>query len=441
MSDLRRPPGPTWESESHRSLAERVRMFAQGTIPLIRQRFQDYGDLYFIDNGKAGTFVARHPDHLHEALVIRAGDFVKRRRDLGPFLGEGLLTSDGELWRRQRRLIQPAFRREKLEAYAQVMVDRTRSMVDGWSDGQVVDLGREMMKLTLSVVAKTLLNYDSSNDAEAVASAMAALQKSAAAPDIFPGWLPTPMHVRRKRANRTLDSIIYRLIDECPAEPDADHLLGQLKHASDEEGRMQRRQLRDELVTLFLAGHETTAQAMTWLFYLLSQNEDQEGFLHEEVDRVLNNRLPTIDDVKALEFTNMCFKEALRLFPPIYILPRVAARETVLGGFVVEPGAELILWVYLCHRDERWFPNPDAFIPARFLSESEGVRHPHAYYPFGAGPRQCIGIHFAMNEGMLLLAAIAQRYRLHWVDDGPVGLNPQVTLGSSRPIRMKLERR
>lgn len=441
MSDKKRPPGPTWKSEGRRPLKDRLREMASGTIPLIRSRFDQFGDIYFIDDGSAGTFVLRHPDHIHQVLVVNGADFVKRSEDLRPFLGDGLLTSNGDLWRRQRRLIQPAFRREKLLAYARVMAERTQGMLSEWKPGDVRDVGREMMELTLSVVAKTLLDYDTTGAADVVAEAMTALQTSTGALDPFPDWLPTPLHRRKKRAVRALDDLIYPMVDAATADPDAEHLLGQLKHASDEEGRMSRTQLRDELVTLFLAGHETTALAMTWTFYLLAQNEQEEQNLHQELDEVLGGRPPTYEDLERLMFTELCFKEALRLFPPIYLLPRVAIRDTRIAGYDVDEGAQMIMWVYLCHHDPRWFPNPDAFVPARFIPEAGGVKHPHAYLPFGAGSRQCIGSHFAMIEGTLLLAAIAQRFRLRLVDERPVQLSPRVTLGPNRPLKMRLEPR
>jgi cytochrome P450 len=441
MSEKRRPPGPTWKSESERPWRDRLGELTRGTIPLIRSRFERYGDLYFIDRKGAGVFVLRHPDHIHEVLVDRVQDFAKQGRDLDFFLGSGLLTSNGDLWRRQRRLIQPAFRHQKLEAYARVMVDRTATMLERWKPGETKDVGREMMELTLSVVAKTLLDYDTTEDAGDVAKAMALLQDTTAAFDPFPEWLPTPLHGKRKKAVETIDRIIYPIIDAAEADPEADHLIGQLKHASDEEGRMSRKQLRDEIVTLFLAGHETTAQAMTFAFFSLCKNAHEEALLHEEVDRVLGGRPPAFEDVESLVYTQLCFKEALRLYPPLYILPRLAVRDTQIAGYDVDEGAELILWIYLCHRDPRWFPNPDAFVPGRFLPESNGVRHAHAYLPFGAGIRQCVGSHFGMIEGTLLLAAIAQRYRLTLASDQDVHLAPRVTLGPLRPILMRLEAR
>jgi cytochrome P450 len=417
-----------------------LRELARGPIAVIRRRFKTYGDVFFVSNRGVPMYVMRHPDHLHEVLVTKASSFVKRSKDLDLFLGNGLLTSNGELWRRQRRLIQPAFQRPRIAQYAEIMVEHTQRMLQQWKPGEVREIGRDMMELTLSVVCKALLDHDTHGQTDAVAHAMTVLQDTTGAFDLFPSWMPTPLHRRKKNAVRELDEIIYPMIDARTNESGSD-LISQLKFERDEQGTMSRRQLRDELVTLFLAGHETTALAMGWTFFMLAQNPLEEQKLFEEVDRVLAGRPPTFQDLEALTHTRNVVQETMRLYPPLYILPRVANTDVQVAGYEIAQGSEIVLWVYFCQRDQRWFPAPDTFLPDRFLPDSGGILHPHAYLPFGAGSRACIGRHFALAEEQLILASVAQTYRLVLEPGQNITLNPRVTLGPSSPIRMRVEPR
>jgi cytochrome P450 len=433
------PPGPTFTSEWKRPFREVADEMSYGLLVHVRSRFERFGDLYFLQSGRTPIYVTRHPDHVHEVLVTRASSFMKRAKDLETFLGQGLLTSDGALWRTQRRLIQPAFTHANIVRYTQVMVDLTQEVVAGWRDGEQRDLNREMMELTLAVVSKALLDYDARDGAhDVVAQAMAVLQGTAGM-DVLPRWLPNPIQARKKRAAEALDAVIYGIIDQRQASP-GDDLVSQLLHGTDGEG-MARRQLRDELVTLFLAGHETTALALTWSFFLLAQSPAEEQVLLDEVDEVLGERPPTFGDLERLAWPRLVVQEAMRIFPPLYLLPRVAKEDTELAGYPVAAGSEVLLWVYFMHNDPRWFPRPSEFRPQRFLQNSGEVLHPHAYAPFGAGPRACLGRHFALVEAQLLLAAIAQRFRVRLVPGQEVKLNPRVTLGPQAPIQMVLEAR
>jgi cytochrome P450 len=439
------PPGPTWASESKRPLKELYEEVSRGILPHVRARFRRFGDIYYVTNQGNPMYVTRHPDHLHEVLVTKASSFLKRSKDVNVFLGNGLLTSDGELWRKQRRLIQPAFQRQNIARYAEVMVEHTERLLSRWNAGDVRDVNRDMMELTLSVVCKTLLDHDTHGDNDAVAQAMAVLQNTAGHLDLFPRWFPSPLHVRQWRAVKALDNIIFPMIDRRTPENRGEDLISQLKFGasgsgSDEDG-MERRQLRDELVTLFLAGHETTALSMTWAFFLLAQNPAEEAKLHGEVDRVLGARPPRFEDLDALVHTRLIVQESMRLFPPLYLLPRVAREDTEVAGYEIPAGSEFLCWVYFVHRDDRWFPRATEFRPERFLPDSDEIKHQHAYYPFGAGPRACIGRHFAMVEAQLILAAIAQRFRLRLVPGQDVKLNTRVTLGPMAPIRMTIEAR
>lgn len=432
------PPGPTFKSEWKRPFREVSEEISHGLLVHVRKRFERFGDIYFLAN-RTPVYVTRHPDHVHEVLVTRASSFKKRAQDLDTFLGQGLLTSDGELWRKQRRLIQPAFSHANLVRYAEVMVDLTQQTLAGWRHGEQRDLNREMMELTLAVVCKAVLDYDARRGAnDVVAHAMSVLQGTAGL-DVLPRWLPNPIHARKKKAADAMDEVIYAIIDERQRNP-GDDLVSQLLAGADGEG-MSRQQLRDELVTLFLAGHETTALALTWAFFLLAQSPGEEAVLHQELDEVLGDRPPTFADLEHLTLPGLIVQESMRMFPPLYFLPRVAKEDTEVGGYPLAAGSEVLLWIYFMHHDERWFPKPGEFRPQRFLPNSDILRHRHAYAPFGAGPRACLGKNFALIEAQLLLAAIAQRFRVRLVPGQDVKLNPRVTLGPRAPIQMILEAR
>lgn len=423
-----RPPGPLPIGKNPFKLYAFFKGISADPLRFVAGRFDRYGDVYFTVSRGAQLYVMRHPDHLHEVLVTKAAAFAKREEDLEPVLGRGLLTSNGELWRRQRRLIQPSFQRNKIEAYAEPMIRAAERTAERWGSGASFDLSREMMSLTLDIVCKTLFDHDVSDETDAVAAAMMVLQDAAADLGVVPRWVPTPKNMRAKRALAKLDEIVFEMIDRVPDEARED-LLARLTRATDAEGRMSRQQLRDELVTMFLAGHETTSLALTWAFYLLSKNRDVRAELHRELDEVLEGRRVTVADLERLPFTNRVVDETLRLYPPAHVLPRICVEETTVGGYSIPKGAELVLWVWHCHHDARWFPEAERFDPDRFVEGSERVRHPHAYLPFGAGSRTCIGKTFATMEAKLLLITLAQRFEVDVAPGVEPVLNPRVTLG------------
>ena len=417
-----------------------VRAMQRDALGTVRGRFDAYGDLYLSGSPKSPLLVSRHPDHFYEALVTRAGDFDKRA-DLEPVLGRGLLTANGETWRRNRRLIQPAFRHERLTQYAETIVAAADATAETWAQTPQRNVGEDMMRLTLAVVGKALFDFDPGPDVENVANAMDVLQKATTTFDPFPAWLPTRLHRRTARALRTLDTLVFGLIHRArtDARPknDAASLLEHLMQTED----LNDRERRDELVTLFLAGHETTSLALTWTWWLLARHPDWERQLHEEVDRVLRDRPPGAADLESLDVTRRIVSETMRLYPPVYAVPRLANRDTKLGGFEARAGTEVILWPYWAHHDPRWFPEPQRFDPDRFLPRSPGIQHPHAYMPFGAGQRTCIGRNFALMEAQLVLARLAQRFALQAADDRDPGLQPRITLGPKNAVRMVAVRR
>jgi cytochrome P450 len=375
-----------------------------------------------------------HPDLIHQVLVTQARAFHKRTRDL-ELLGNGLLTSDGEEWRRQRRRIQPGFRHESIQRYAQLIADEAEQLVQRLRPGDVLDVRREMLQLTLRIVCRALFGQHFAGRSERLARAIRVLQDQVVQPKLFPEWLPTPSNLLRRHMFREVDREVYPIIDR-GGEPGS--LLSDLIAMTDAEGAMTRQQLRDEVVTLFLAGHETTALTLTWACYQLA--------LHPEVDAELDAELFGASDLTRLgptqlPLTERVLLETMRLYPPAYVIPRVCAEPVELGGYQVAPGAEIWMWIYFLHHDARWFDEPERFRPERFLPEAEAQRRPNTYLPFGAGSRACVGRHFAMLEAVLSLAALLRRFRLRLVTSRTMRLHPRITLAPARPIHVRLEAR
>jgi cytochrome P450 len=333
------------------------------------------------------------------------------------------------------------------------MVDEAARAADRLRGAGERDVAEEMMELTLRAVSRTLFSHDVGDQAATFGRAMTALQDRLAAPGLVPGWLPTPQRARLRRAMAELDAILYALIaSRRRAGPDAPRdLLQTLVTAVDEEGdgeRLTEREVRDELITLFLAGHETTANALAWTFYLLSQHPEVEARLHAELDAVLGPpssgpppRAPSYDDLPRLPYVEQVIKESLRLYPPAFMVVRRAHQDTEIGGFPVPAGSEIVVWTYLTHRDPRWFPEPDRFRPERFAPDEEAKIPKLAYAPFGAGPRACIGKGFAMVEARLLLATLAHRLRFELPPGHHVEPEPRVTLRPKGGLRMTIRPR
>jgi len=440
----RRPPGPPGQGGLLRSIPFLVG-FARDPLGFVGRRFETYGDVYYVPNDEGGLYVLRHPEHLHAVLVTHAAKMRKQHTAfelLSRVVGEGLLTTDGDVWKRQRRMVQPPFAQARLAEYARTMTDEAARVRSSWRDGAKVEMSDEMMNLTLRVVCRTLFSHDVSGETEDVARAMRELQAAVVRPDLLPAWLPTPYRRRFDRSVAAIDRIVRTMIRERrgadPKSAPAD-LLQALVTAVDHEGdgaTLSEKEVRDQLVTLFLAGHETTSHALTWTWYLLAKSPAAERALHDELDRVLEGRLPTYDDLPRLPYTEQVVKESMRLFPPVYLIARRAAEEVEIGEYTVPAGSELVLWVYMTHHDARWFPEPEVFRPERFAGDAEAKLPKNAYVPFGAGPRTCIGKSFAMIEARLLLATIAQRFRLELVPGQRVEPKPRVTLNPKHGVRM-----
>jgi cytochrome P450 len=374
------------------------------------------------------------------------GEGLQRAKRL---LGEGLLTSEGEFHLRQRRLAQPAFHRQRIAGYAATMVEYTARACDQWRVGETRDVAREVMRLTLAIAGKTLFDADVEGEADEIGKALTTtfeLFNSLTLPFAqLLERLPLPATRRFQKARERLDSTIYRIINERRASgEDRGDLLSMLIAARDEEGDgsgMTDEQLRDEAMTIFLAGHETTANALTWTWYLLSQHPEIEARFHAEVGGVLKGELPTAEDYPRLRYTEMVFAEAMRLYPPAWIIGRRALGDYQIDGYTIPARSILLLSQYVTHHDERFFPDPFRFDPERWTPEARESRPKFSYFPFGGGPRLCIGESFAWMEGALVLATIAQRFRMRLTPGHPVEMQPLVTLRPKHGMRMALEAR
>jgi cytochrome P450 len=413
-----------------------------------------YGDVVHFRIANVHAYLLNHPDYIKEVLVTNHRNFVKSRGLVRTkiLLGEGLLTSEGDFHLRQRRLVQPAFHRKRIAAYADVMTDHAARASERWATLEpdaAVDMSHEMMRLTLAIVGKTLFDADVENEADEIGQAMDTAMA------YFPRLMlpfseaiermPIPAMRRLQDSLDRLNATVYRIINERRASgEDRGDLLSMLLLAQDEEGDtggMTDKQVRDEAMTLFLAGHETTANAMTWTWYLLSQHPEVEAKLHAELDAVLNGHLPTMEDLERLPYTRMVLSESMRLYPPAWVVARRTLNDFEIGGYYIPANSVVFMSQYVMHRDPRYYDEPDRFDPERWASESQTERPKFAYFPFGGGPRLCIGESFAWMEGTLLLAALAQTWRARLVPGQAVELLPLITLRPKDGISMTLERR
>ncbi len=423
--------------------------FRRDPIGFLQRTARDYGDITSFCIGPQRVTLLNHPDLIRDVFVTRAAHFYKGRglERAKRVLGEGLLTSEADFHRRQRRLVQPAFHRQRLGGYAQTMVQCGSARQEHWADGQNLDIAQEMMRLTLPVVARTLFNANVEADAEQIGAdvgeviALFHLLMLPYAEKLED--LPLP-HVRRfRRARARLDRIIYRMINEHQERhEDQGDLLSMLLDVRDEDGsRMSGLQVRDEAMTLFLAGYETSANALTWTWYLLSQHPDVEARFHQELDTALSGREPSFDDLPRLPYTRQVFAESLRLFPPAWVVGRRVIEEYCVAGYRLPTDSIVLLSQSVTHRDGRWFPDPDRFDPDRWEKSQEGERPKFAFFPFGGGARTCIGEQFAWMEGVLLLATLGRRWRMTLDPRQHVAWQPIITLRPKYGMRMTLNAR
>jgi cytochrome P450 len=409
-----------------------------------------YGDAVQLQFGRRPVVVLNNPHDVEEVLVTQQRNFAKGYfyRVLGPLLGNGLLTSEGSFWLRQRRLAQPAFHRERINAYAQTMVGYTADLLAQWRGGETRDVHDDMMRLTFRIVGKTLFDADIQAEAHEVGQslplALHELSTQMTGPEfLLPGWVPTPSRWRLTQAVRRLDPLVYRLIaDRRSSAEDRGDLLSALLRVQDEDGsRMTDQQLRDECMTIVLAGHETTAIALSWTWFLLSQHPHAAERLRAELDTVLAGRTPGPGETAQLRYAEAVLLETMRLYPPIFGVGREAIADCDIGGRHLPAGTNVYMLAWLIQRDPRYFDDPETFRPERWLDGLAARLPRFAYFPFGGGPRLCIGQPFAMLEALIILSSIAQNWKLRLVVEHQVEMSPALTLRPRHGIRMQLERR
>jgi cytochrome P450 len=439
------PPGP----KGH-FLTGNLQDYAKDPLGYLACSARKYGDVVRFRFPNAQVYYLGHPDYVDYVLVRNNRNFIKskRQREQMRFLGQGLFTSEGSFWRRQRRLAQPAFHTKRVAGYGRVMVDFAEAMVSTWHEGEVRDLHQEMMRLTLRIVATTLLGSEVEDETESVGAALDVLARRFSGRKSYliptPSFLPTPANRQFYRAIRQLDEIVYSIILKRRAtDEQTGDLLSMLMEARDETTgeRMSNEQLRDEALTIMLAGHETTAISLSWTFYLLCQDAEVDGKLLAELSNVLGSRTPTIEDLPQLRYAEMVVKESLRLYPPAWGIGREALRECEIGTFRVPAGTQLMMSPWVMHRDSRYFEEPETFNPDRWMGAATKRLPKYAYFPFGGGPRLCIGRSFAKIETVLLLATIAQKVKFSLAESQRIKPLPSITLRPDKGIRMVIEGR
>ncbi len=442
-----------------------LRRFFKATNPiaLFEHLAATYGPISHYKLGWQHIVFLNDPDMIREILINQPHFFIKERtqRRMKILLGEGLITSEGRFHMRQRRIAAPAFHRQRIQAYAESMVESARSMRDSWT-GPTVEIGAEMMHLSLEIVARTLFNTEVTAEIRAINHEVNAIM------DVYNLLIalpqaerylgaPIPGLIRFRRARARLDAVVHKMIADRRLSMQTDKvdhgdLLSMLMSSRDEEAAasdgessgMTDEQLRDELLTIFLAGYETTANALTWTWLLLAQNPAAANRFYQEVDEVLGGRLPTLEDLPQLRYTEQVFAESMRLYPPAWAMGRQAIEPFRLGGYRFPKDTYFFFSQYIIQRCEKYFPDPQKFDPDRFTPENKAGRPRFAYFPFGGGSRQCIGEAFAWMEGVLLLATIAQKWRMELVP-GPIQkpehVQPKITLRPKYPIFMRLTAR
>ncbi|HXG88865.1 MAG TPA: cytochrome P450 [Vicinamibacterales bacterium] len=442
MATAVRPPGPK------APLLGTLIMPGRNPLSLFSSLTQTYGDITFFKLGAEKVYLLNHPQYIREVLVTQQKNFTKSRglERAKKLLGEGLLTSEGAAHLRQRRLLQPAFHRDRIADYAQTMVDRAAAMGERWKTGEQFDVSKEMMRLTLAIVGKTLFDKDVESRADVVGKAVTEVLETfwlALLPfSELIDKLPFGKLRRARLARAKLDALIYEMIAERRATGDRGDLLSMLlavRDDIDDDGpapTLSDLQIRDEAMTILLAGHETTANALTWTWYLLSQHPAVEAALHEELERVLGGQLPAMADLGRLKFTERLITESMRLYPPAWMIGRRAINDFNVGEYTVPARAMVLMSQYVIQRDARFYPDPERFDPDRWTTQFKEALPKFAYFPFGGGVRQCIGEQFAWMELILVVATLAQQWRLTVVPGHPVVAQPLITLRAKHGVQV-----
>jgi cytochrome P450 len=470
------PPGP-----KPKMPGKLLREFIHDPIYTLSKIAREYGDISYFKLGREHVYLINNPDYIEKVLIYDHRNFKKGKRlqTAKAVLGEGLVTSEGDFHNRQRRLIQPIFHPKQIMMYGNIMTDYAARMRDGWKDGSTVDISQEMMQLTLSIICKSVLNYDVESEAQHVGKALTTVRnysKRLQNPighilDKIP-ILPAPK--KAHEAKKGLDSLVYGLIserrqyEESNSDKRFNDLLTKLLEAQDSnpnqvrpsnvtststspttDGKMSDKQVRDEVMTIFIAGHETTANALTWTFYLLSQHPDVEKKLQNEIDSVLaisngNNgesKIPSTEDIPKLQYTEKVLRESMRVYPPVWTMGRYVENDYCVGKYTIPAGSSILMSQYVMHNNTRYYENPEQFNPDRWTEEFKTHLPRFSYFPFGGGIRGCIGEPFAWMEGVLIIATIAQKWTMRLVPGQRIRLDPAITLRPKYGMKMKLIQR
>ena len=465
------PPGPTYKLPG-----KLLRQFIRDPINTLSTIAREYGEISYFKLGPEHVYLINNPDYVEKVLIYDHRNFKKGKRlqTAKAVLGEGLVTSEGDFHNHQRRLIQPIFHPKQIMIYSNIMTDYAVRMHNGWKDGSTVDISEEMMRLTLGIICKSVLNYDVESEAQEVGKALTTVRNYSKRLQSPIGQvlnkipiLPAPK--RAREAREKLDSLVYGLIsdrrqqEESGNEMRYDDLLSRLMQAqesntanhvsnngipststsptSTSDGKMSDKQVRDEVMTIFIAGHETTSNALTWTFYLLSQYSNVERKLHDEIELVLGNRIPTVDDIPKLQYTEMVLRESMRIFPPVWTMGRRVENDYSVGEYTIPVGSSILMCQYVMHHDPRYYEKPEEFNPDRWTDDFKTRLPRFSYFPFGGGIRGCIGESFAWMEGVLIIATIAQEWSMHLVPSQRIKLDPAITLRSKYGMKMKLSQR
>jgi cytochrome P450 len=406
-----------------------------------------YGDISHFRFGTQHIYFLNHPEYIRDVLVTYNNNFIKSRglQLAKQVLGEGLLTSEGILHHNQRQILQPAFHQDRLRIYVTTMTEHVLRMCNRWENNDTIDVHKEFMQLALAIVCKVLFNFDIESETKEINRHVTTLveyfNRARMPLAQLIEKLPLPSNRRFRCAKEQLDAIIYRIIDDHRSFTNDNHhgdLISIMRASNNFSSNLQ----RDNVMTIFLAGHETVANALTWTFYLLSQNNREEEMLHEEVDSVLGQDVPpSFADISRLEYIEKVFAESMRLYPPAWAIGRQAIHDCKIGKYTIPAGSTVLMSQYLIHRDPRFFPEPERFDPERWNIDRRTNLPRFSYFPFGGGPRSCIGESFAWTEGILAIATIARKWKMRLESGHQIALKPLVTLRPKYGMRMKLIQR
>jgi cytochrome P450 len=430
-------------------LGGNIQDFGTDRLDFLFKTARDYGPLASFRVGPKRVFLASRPDLIEQVLVTDAKNYIKHfgTRAFKPLLGNGLVTSEGAYWQRQRKLVQPAFLNTRVPAYAPIMAELTEELLKSWIPGKSVQIDCEFEALTSTIALKALFDLDDPGDRQSFGDTLKSAVDLMTARLFrfvkFPLWLPTPENLRLKKILAELDRSVHDFIAVGRARGQiGDDLLSRLISARREDGsKMNDEELRDEAMTLFLAGYETTALTLAWTWYLLARHRLVEDKLVGEWQSVLSGRIPSSEDIANLPYTAAVIAESMRLFPPVYVTGREATTDLELGGYRVKRGYSVLMSQWVSHRDPEYFPDPETFIPERWENSLAKRLPKFAYYPFGGGKRICIGQSFALMEATIILAGVGQRYRFTLEPEAVIAVKPQITLMPANGIPVVLQSR